>query len=96
MKTITLFEESADLARTMEEKLQAITFAEAAKVQQKELGLIQYWLKRFKKLLAKLHLNRFNVNSKHKLKNFFRRRQKLVTSRLNDKGESSNDIDISL
>ncbi|CAI4745884.1 ADM_collapsed_G0047200.mRNA.1.CDS.1 [Saccharomyces cerevisiae] len=34
-EAITLFEESADLARTMEEKLQAITFAEAAKVQQR-------------------------------------------------------------
>lgn len=32
---IRLFEESADLARTIEEKLQATTFAEAAKVQKK-------------------------------------------------------------
>ncbi|CCH60351.1 hypothetical protein TBLA_0C05530 [Henningerozyma blattae CBS 6284] len=32
-ESIRLFEESADLARTMEEKLQATTFAEAAKVQ---------------------------------------------------------------
>ncbi|SMN18930.1 similar to Saccharomyces cerevisiae YHR117W TOM71 Mitochondrial outer membrane protein with similarity to Tom70p [Maudiozyma saulgeensis] len=32
---ITLFEEAADLARTIEEKLQATTFAEAAKVQKR-------------------------------------------------------------